>query len=231
MKLLLTLLGFATMLLAPSVEAGVIDACVGGNGNLRLVSGRQDCKNNESHLQWNEVGPAGPQGLPGIDGIDGRDGDGLVAVDGEGSVFGSFVYFDTGSTFGVHRFGVYSREIDALVRVDGRNGFLVSSGTQGGSSGERLLFDGSDCTGQAYTVFRSQDGPLHLFVTYIGGEARYFAPRLPGVILEAHTVFSRMFSDGACDLQTQTLDLLPVQEITLPFSDPALLPISVMPGN
>ena len=74
MKLLLTLLGFATMLLAPSVEAGVIDACVGGNGNLRLVSGRQDCKNNESHLQWNEVGPAGPQGLPGIDGIDGRDG-------------------------------------------------------------------------------------------------------------------------------------------------------------
>jgi type VI secretion system secreted protein Hcp len=51
-----------------------INACVSGNGEIRLVSAAANCRHNESPISWNTVGPAGPQGAQGIAGRDGQTG-------------------------------------------------------------------------------------------------------------------------------------------------------------
>ena len=40
-------------------------ACVLKDGTLRMVSQSQSCKNNETRISWNSVGPQGPPGPPG----------------------------------------------------------------------------------------------------------------------------------------------------------------------
>lgn len=57
-----------------AVNTGVIDACYGSNGNLRIAS---SCRSNEQALSWNQTGPqgpAGPQGAPGVQGPAGPAG-------------------------------------------------------------------------------------------------------------------------------------------------------------
>jgi type VI secretion system secreted protein Hcp len=51
-----------------------INACVSGNGDIRLVSAAANCRHNESPISWNTVGPAGQIGPAGAAGRDGRDG-------------------------------------------------------------------------------------------------------------------------------------------------------------
>jgi type VI protein secretion system component Hcp len=69
---------------AASSDGTTISGCVGtGDGKLRVLSGSDTCKSNETALSWNSVGPAGAQGpagaagaagAQGIAGRDGRDG-------------------------------------------------------------------------------------------------------------------------------------------------------------
>ena len=47
-------------------------------GQLRVVSSPAECRNNETPIQWNQVGPAGPQGEPGPIGPQGIPGDQLL---------------------------------------------------------------------------------------------------------------------------------------------------------
>src|SRR5258708_37920624 len=61
--------GLAQSLLAS--PAGVISACVGSNGALRVSD---SCKSNETALQWNQVGPIGPPGAQGPKGDNGAPG-------------------------------------------------------------------------------------------------------------------------------------------------------------
>jgi len=51
-----------------------INACVSGNGSIRLVSAAANCRRGESPISWNTIGPAGPQGPQGIAGRDGQTG-------------------------------------------------------------------------------------------------------------------------------------------------------------
>ena len=51
-----------------------INACVSGNGDIRLVSAAANCRHNESPISWNTVGPTGLTGPAGAAGRDGRDG-------------------------------------------------------------------------------------------------------------------------------------------------------------
>jgi hypothetical protein len=47
-------------------SSGVIHGCYGkGNGQLRVVESASGCKNGETAISWNQIGPAGPRGLPG----------------------------------------------------------------------------------------------------------------------------------------------------------------------
>ena len=57
-----------------SGSSTVISACAGGNGNLRLVADLGQCRQNETAISWNVVGPAGPQGLSGPAGAAGPAG-------------------------------------------------------------------------------------------------------------------------------------------------------------
>jgi hypothetical protein len=66
--------------------AGVIHGCYRTSlddekGQLRVVSEAENCRNNETPIQWSQTGPAGPPGPPGADGADGEDGE-----DGEDGV-------------------------------------------------------------------------------------------------------------------------------------------------
>ena len=58
--------------------SGVINACYRDNGNdsgqVRIVDGADDCRNNEKHISWNQVGPQGPKGDKGDKGDTGATG-------------------------------------------------------------------------------------------------------------------------------------------------------------
>ena len=69
--------GFVVALaLAPiSADAQVISACVNNSdGTLRIVAPNTTCRNNETLLPWNAVGPQGLPGLPGPQGVPGPAG-------------------------------------------------------------------------------------------------------------------------------------------------------------
>lgn len=54
---------------------GVIKACVDKHGAVRVIDPATDaCKNGETALTWNQVGPAGPAGAPGLPGAPGVPG-------------------------------------------------------------------------------------------------------------------------------------------------------------
>ncbi len=54
---------------------GVINACVGDKGEVRIVASEADCDpRKESHLFWNMIGPKGDQGDTGEQGIQGVQG-------------------------------------------------------------------------------------------------------------------------------------------------------------
>jgi hypothetical protein len=58
---------------------GVINACYrangGDQGQVRLVDDADDCRRNEKHISWNQVGPRGPKGEKGDTGAQGPKGD------------------------------------------------------------------------------------------------------------------------------------------------------------
>ncbi len=51
-----------------------IFGCVKNDGQLRIVGGSGDCRNQEQSIRWNVVGPQGPQGQPGVAGATGAQG-------------------------------------------------------------------------------------------------------------------------------------------------------------
>lgn len=53
----------------------VYHACVNNSsGRIFMVSGPEDCKTNETHVNWNQIGPEGPQGVQGPAGPQGPAG-------------------------------------------------------------------------------------------------------------------------------------------------------------
>jgi type VI secretion system Hcp family effector len=76
--------GAGTYAFAAAGDGTTINGCVGtSDGKLRVLSGSDTCKSNETALSWNSVGPAGAQGPAGaagaqgpqgVAGRDGRDG-------------------------------------------------------------------------------------------------------------------------------------------------------------
>lgn len=43
-------------------DGATIDGCVGRSGVLRVVESPADCRGSETHIWWNQDGPAGPPG-------------------------------------------------------------------------------------------------------------------------------------------------------------------------
>jgi hypothetical protein len=79
----LLLLAFVVGVTYAVTDNGVIHACVKDNGQVRIVNAASDCKGQETHIQWNIVGPqgpkgdtgsAGPQGIQGPQGVQGAPG-------------------------------------------------------------------------------------------------------------------------------------------------------------
>ena len=80
-------------LYAISESPGTIQACVDGDGEIRLLTPRADdddddeetgCEEEEILIEWNVQGPAGPQGLLGDPGPQGLQGDpGLQGLQGD----------------------------------------------------------------------------------------------------------------------------------------------------
>jgi len=80
---------FSAARLGAAADPGVVAACVGANGELRVASDGA-CRKNETPLTWSIQGPAGvagpagpigaggPEGPAGRDGRDGRDGGNIV---------------------------------------------------------------------------------------------------------------------------------------------------------
>jgi type VI secretion system secreted protein Hcp len=51
-----------------------INACVNGEGQMRLVAVAGSCRQHETALSWNTVGPAGAAGAQGVQGAPGQPG-------------------------------------------------------------------------------------------------------------------------------------------------------------
>jgi hypothetical protein len=81
--LVLVLAVAATWVWAQDGET-VYHACVNNNsGTIFMVSGPDDCGNNETYITWNQRGPLGPQGEPGPQGLTGPAGaDGAAGEEG-----------------------------------------------------------------------------------------------------------------------------------------------------
>ena len=54
-------------------DSNTIHACV-NNGTVRIVQSSSDCRNPETHIEWNRQGPAGPKGDKGDKGDTGATG-------------------------------------------------------------------------------------------------------------------------------------------------------------
>ena len=59
---------------AGATSTQTINACINGDGFLRLVGINGSCRRGETPISWNTVGPAGPAGAQGIAGRDGQTG-------------------------------------------------------------------------------------------------------------------------------------------------------------
>jgi hypothetical protein len=89
--LVLLLAVAATWTWAEGTET-VYHACVNNSsGTIKMIAPDEECKNNETRIMWNALGPAGPPGPQGSAGADGADGEpgppGPAGADGaEGAV-------------------------------------------------------------------------------------------------------------------------------------------------
>jgi uncharacterized protein YkwD len=68
------LLSFAVGAAYAYTDNGVIHACVKDNGQVRIVNNASECKAQETHIEWNIVGPTGAQGEIGPQGPQGEQG-------------------------------------------------------------------------------------------------------------------------------------------------------------
>ena len=64
----------STLANASTPGTTTIHACADHEGFLRLVTSSQECRRNETLVQWNVVGPAGPAGPTGLRGATGPTG-------------------------------------------------------------------------------------------------------------------------------------------------------------
>ena len=53
---------------------GLIHACAGANGGVRLLAAGESCRPNEAPVSWSIAGPDGPAGPPGSQGVQGPEG-------------------------------------------------------------------------------------------------------------------------------------------------------------
>ena len=60
---------------------GVIIACVGAKGTVRIVGAATACMKGETAISWNQAGPPGPPGAPGPKGDPGPPGPGLSSLE------------------------------------------------------------------------------------------------------------------------------------------------------
>lgn len=61
--------------LASAQGGEVYDACVNNSsGTIFMVDGPEDCTNNETYVNWSQIGPQGPQGPEGPVGPQGEQG-------------------------------------------------------------------------------------------------------------------------------------------------------------
>src|SRR6266536_1535165 len=73
--LIVAVAGASTYAWARGQDAATIYGCVASaDGKLRIVPTAGACKNGESELSWNSVGPMGPAGRDGRDGVQGPPG-------------------------------------------------------------------------------------------------------------------------------------------------------------
>jgi hypothetical protein len=186
---------------------GVIRACVGADGSLRILSdptgysnSNQSCTsaNQQHELTWNQQGPAGPTGATGATGAAGASGDG-----GTGRNF--IVYGDSGA-----RKATNHRE-DFIVAAHCPEGhYATGGGYTGYGTGtlvdpDYILYDGPDYNGhvdgspafaKGWTVRVQQSvvGPgtagLKVFAVCTGDPPPGFnqSPRRPAISGKVHRI-------------------------------------------
>jgi hypothetical protein len=74
LALVLALSGGAFAATGGFTSNGKLQACVNGEGGLKLVKAGKRCKNGQQHVSWSEAGPAGPKGATGAQGPAGTPG-------------------------------------------------------------------------------------------------------------------------------------------------------------
>lgn len=143
-------------------ENGTITACAGRDGYLRLISASASCKQAETRIHWNIMGPKGDTGAtgtpgapgaPGTTGPQGPAGPGaLRVVDSLGHDVGMFTpSFSLGQPeYVTRRFGADV----VILRLQGDQGFAPSSAT--------LYYASADCSGQGYLYFHEVERSLLL---------------------------------------------------------------------
>jgi len=190
----ITILAIAVAFVASSIitgtivtaESETITACVNNKSqgkDLRIVDSPDDCRNNESVLQWNEQGPQGDPGPPGANGEDGTNGtngedgaDGTNGTNGEDGADGTNGEDGADGTNGTNGEdgapGLSGYEI-----VSTSSTVTISTGTTTFlsvtcPSGKEVLGGGyqigSLSTGEASTLFITENHPLGDSIWIVG---------------------------------------------------------------
>ena len=201
--------GTAVVLATVPDSGGVIHGCykTGGllpNGSLRIIDTPSQTSNGtETAINWSQTGPQGPAGPAGSGGP--------ILKDNNGQVLGPLVQSDVNQS-------------SVTVFVPSRNRIVSINGLGNARIPISVLYESSDCTGQAYTDGIYPGSKLEL-VLLESGASRIHAIVADNATPQTITTGSLHYGDAnACGAFTTTTSVLPYTTVSAPFTAPVALP-------
>lgn len=223
-----------------------ITVCVKKTGLVYVIGEgfkRTDCKPGDTLLSWNTEGPTGPQGPQGLQGPAGAAGMNVHLLDGNGQDLGLLLDADpygpafrcfgfTGSvctsfTPNAKTYRTFIPSANAVIpiRGDGKTQTAVIDPV----ANRTVFFGGTNCTGTAFVT--ASDGGIDISTNMLlrATGPRYFAyiggPSVASPA--AQSVIPVPFGQVCLNTSTTTPTALPVQEVTLSFTEPINWPLKI----
>jgi hypothetical protein len=203
-------------------------------GELRIVQHPKSCRHSETPISWNmlgpqgPMGPAGPQGPQGPQGPPGQGGEYPKVYDANNQFLGIFPStYDR--TYDSNYYGFLSFFVPTLsgfISLSLDNLDVDPSYPSPSYPSPPFYYDGSNCTGHSYFDASMRFQIKKLDQKYIMADDVKASCKYIGSVLSLTWVRdTRQWSKQCEAVNSDICDLLPSNEVSLPFSLPAAPPV------